>query len=115
MGKVIGFVLAFMLMSASAWGASFNLTWTDNNTHEDGTTIERKLGDTGVFAKVGSVGVDVTTFLNATPDNQKYCYRLRAFNVDTVSLYSDTVCASPGLVAPSGVTITITITITPNP
>jgi len=104
-----------MLTVSSVWAASSTLNWTDNSDNEDGFKIERRLGDTGVFAEVGSVGANVATFVDTTSDTQRYCYRVKAFNVGGDSGYSNIACGISIPASPSGLTITITISVTPTP
>jgi hypothetical protein len=42
-----------------------DLTWKDNSNNESGFKIERKKGQTGVYAQIGQVGGGVTTSLTA--------------------------------------------------
>lgn len=62
------------------------LSWTDNSPNEEGFKIERKLG-TGEWTEIGSVGANVTTYIDTTglPENNYYSYRVRAYNAATIS------------------------------
>ena len=69
------------------------LDWTDNANNETGYTVERKSGDTlsalpyqVIASLVAGANNYVDTLLN---DTTLYTYRVRAFNADTVSLYSN--------------------------
>ncbi len=66
------------------------LNWTDNSQSEDGYTIERKVGQSGQFAKVTDVNSNATTYTDAavTP-GQQYFYRVRGFNSNINSSYSN--------------------------
>jgi hypothetical protein len=57
------------------------LTWTDVSDRETGFRIERSLNGQGAWSTIGSVGEDVTIFIdnNATP-LVVYDYRVIAFN-----------------------------------
>jgi hypothetical protein len=75
--------------------ASFQLTWADNSTNEDGFIIERKIGTTGIFARIASVGADVTSYTDAgLADATTYCYRVSAFNSAGNSPYSPEICGT---------------------
>ena len=98
--------LAFMMLTLPAYSAVFNLSWTDNSNNEDGFKIERRVGQTGTFSEIGSVNTDVTNFYDTTPDNQEYCYQVRAFNLAGASAYTNTSCGTLQVItvpdAPSG-------------
>lgn len=55
------------------------LSWQDNSPDEDGFIIERRFGRTGTFSEVSRVGVDVVQTTDLTPDEQLYCYQVKAF------------------------------------
>ena len=114
MRRLIEFVTVwfmFLLLASPALAASLTVSWADNSVNEDGFKIERKLAAGGNFAEMGTVIKNVTTYLDETvPDDQVYCYRLRAFNIAGDSDYSNERCGPrPG--APGNVTVTIQITI----
>ena len=88
-----------------------NLTWEDNSGNEDGFKIERRLGNTGAFTKIGQVGVGKTSFADTTPDGKVYCYQVRATNLGGDSDPSNIACG-PIPAVPSGLKITVTITVT---
>jgi hypothetical protein len=78
-------------LSAAAVSASqINLGWTDNSNNETGFKIERKTGSGGAYSEITTVGAEVTTY-NDTGLNEStaYFYRVRAFNVDGNSTYSN--------------------------
>jgi len=115
-------LLCFILLciiaatTGRAYGESLTLEWTDNSDNETGFNIERKTGQFGVFAEVGQVTADVTTFVdNTVPNEQLYCYRVNAFNTGGVSPWSGEGCGmdSEIIVVPGTPTVTITITVTP--
>ena len=51
------------LTGVPGFGPKVTLTWTDNATNETGFTVQRALG-AGAFADVGTVGANVTTFVD---------------------------------------------------
>jgi DNA-binding beta-propeller fold protein YncE len=69
-------------LAALALGASeIRLTWQDQSASEDGFTVERAPSGSSAYAAIGTLGSNVTTFLDtgascATP----YDYRVVAFN-----------------------------------
>jgi large repetitive protein len=87
---------------------AINVTWTDNSTDETGFSIERKTGDSGTWAEIGTVGANVTAFSNSGLTlNTTYYYRLRAFNALGYSSYSNQASATTfAVVAPSTLTAT---------
>ncbi len=70
------------------------LTWIDGSTNETGFSIERREG-TGSFIEIAKVGADETTYADTglIPETT-YCYRVRAFNGDGDSGYTDEACAT---------------------
>jgi hypothetical protein len=74
------------------------LNWTDNSANELGFYIERKNGDSlsvDPFVVIDTVGTDVVSYndLGRTP-NTTYTYRVQAFNLISVSPYSNEVTAT---------------------
>jgi PKD repeat protein len=68
------------------------LNWADKSSNETGFYVERAPSGSTSFARVGSVGANVTTFAQ-TPGSGRYVYRVQAFNVTRVSGYSNTASA----------------------
>jgi len=108
-GKILVFTLAFLLIVSNLFAATMMLNWTDLSDNEDGFKIERRLGQTGTFTEVGQVGENIATFTDTTPDNQIYCYQVKAFNVAGEA--AGAVACSPVVViipnAPGGLVIII--------
>ncbi len=72
---------------------SVTLNWTDNSGKETGYKIERRTHNTG-FTQIAAVGSNTTTFTNAGLNaNVTYYYRVRAYNNDVNSAYSEEVSA----------------------
>ena len=92
--------ICVLVLTAVVWpvesnAAQLTLTWTDNSTNEDGFAIERKTGSTGTFAQIGTVGPNVTSYIDArVASATTYCYRVLAFNVAGSSAYSSEVCGT---------------------
>lgn len=61
--------------------ATITLTWTDTNSGEDGTSIERSLtGGGSGFSVIATVGANVETYDDDTvAEDTEYFYRVRAF------------------------------------
>ncbi|HLB36089.1 MAG TPA: hypothetical protein VJL31_05940, partial [Gemmatimonadales bacterium] len=91
-------VAAMLLVAILAWppeaiAAPPTLTWVNNAVDAIGVSVERSTGVTGAFAEVATTGAAVTTYVDSTaPDTITYCYRVRAFNSDGYSAYSNTAC-----------------------
>jgi len=70
--------------------SQINLAWTDNATNEDGFEIERSTDGT-TFTLLAKVGTNVTTYSNTgLTASTTYYYRVRAYNADGKSDYSNT-------------------------
>ena len=84
-------IVLMNLVATAISRSQINLSWTDNATNEDGFRIERCKGATCTnFAQVATVGANVTTFANTgLAQNTAYRYRVRAFNTNGTSAYSN--------------------------
>lgn len=72
-----------------------NLSWTDNSDNEDGFKIERS-PDGATWTQIDTVGANVTTYSNTgLTCDQTYYYRVRAYNTQGDSGYSNTASAMP--------------------
>jgi len=75
--------------------ASFQLTWSDNSSNEDGFNIERKTGTAGSFSLIATAAANSTSYVNSNlADGTTYCYRLNAFNSAGASPYTNEVCGT---------------------
>jgi FtsP/CotA-like multicopper oxidase with cupredoxin domain len=81
------------LTGTMTFGPQITLTWTDNATTETGFTIERRLNG-GAFAPAGTVGANVTTFVdtvaNGLTPSATFGYRIIATNAIGPSQPSNT-------------------------
>jgi beta propeller repeat protein len=78
------------LVAKAANARQVNLTWVDKSTNETGFSIERRLGTTGSWAEVGTVGAGIKAYTDTTTDpNTSYGYRVRAIAVGAASIYSN--------------------------
>ncbi|HEX4945354.1 MAG TPA: glycoside hydrolase family 44 protein [Blastocatellia bacterium] len=75
--------------------AQINLSWKDNASNETGFKIERCTGSGCTnFAQIATVGAGVTNYGNTgLSRNTTYTYRVRAYNANGNSAYSNTVSA----------------------
>jgi hypothetical protein len=69
-------------LTATAVSAiQINLHWYDNANNEDGFRIERRLGQTGDFEPIDTVGPNIESYVdNTCSPSTEYCYRVIAFN-----------------------------------
>ena len=76
-------------LTASASGRTVTVRWTDRSSNESGFYVERApKGKNPVFTRVGTVGANVTTFVQ-TVTAKTWIYRAQAFNANGVSGYSN--------------------------
>lgn len=73
------------LTATAASDTSITLSWVDNSTNEDSFFIQRKLGESGVFADITTIPAmlpanTVTYTDTALAANSYYYYRVRAHN-----------------------------------
>jgi hypothetical protein len=79
------------LIATALSATRIDLAWTDNANNEDGFKIERST-DGITFTQIATVGANVTTFSNTGLTCATfYQYRVRAYNANGNSAYSNTV------------------------
>jgi glucose/arabinose dehydrogenase len=90
------------LSATAASSTGINLSWTDNSSDETGFRIERS-PDGVAFSEVATVGAGVTSYANTGLAPQTtYSYRVRAYNGNGSSGYSNVAGATtPGGSAPT--------------
>jgi hypothetical protein len=72
-----------------------NLSWVDRSSYEKGFRIERS-ADGSTFKQIASVNPNVVTYSDGGVQTGKtYSYRVRAYNKQGNSTYSNTVSATP--------------------
>jgi len=83
------------LVATTSSSSQINLSWTDNSGNETGFKIERCKGANCTnYAQINQVGANVTTFGDTgLTRNTTYRYRVRAFNADGNSAYSNAASA----------------------
>jgi hypothetical protein len=98
----LGALFLLSLAGSPVFGQQFEnqLAWVDNSNNEDGFRLERKLGPTGNYAALTTVGTNTETYADtAVNSGVTYCYRVKAFNAAGESGYTNEVCAMPSLAA----------------
>ena len=92
-------ILTFFFFATLNWqsqssAGELQLAWTDNADNEHGFIIDRKLGATGTYARIATVGANVTSYTDTNLiDGATYCYRVAAFNSAGSSAYTPEQCA----------------------
>ena len=98
---------ASLSSSGSASAAQLSLTWTDNSTNEVGFRVERSPISSTAYVLIGTVGVNVTTYVDTTVvSGQGYCYRVQGYNDFGTSGYTTQECATVAAPLP---TYTLTV------
>ena len=88
-------VLVGLMAAVPTLAAQLTLTWTDNADNESGFRIERRLNPTGSYSEITTLGPNVTSYADTTvAAGQGYCYRLRAYNAEGNSGYSNEACGT---------------------
>jgi len=81
-------------LSASAKKGSISLAWIDNANNETGFRVERAVNG-GAFTQIAQLGTNVRAYTDAsTSKNVSYAYRVRSFNANGNSAYSNTASAT---------------------
>jgi transcriptional regulator CtsR len=96
------------LIAAAISSSQINLSWTDNSGNETGFKIERKTGSGGTYQQVATAGANITAYSDTgLTAGTTYYYRVRAYNANGDSAYSNeanaATLASPPT-SPSGLT-----------
>jgi len=91
------------LTAIKASPTQIDLSWSDNSDpafNEDGFRIERKMGASGSYHQIDTVGQDGTTYSDVLSEEGRYYYRVRAYNSMGNSSYSNE--ATPPLMGNGG-------------
>lgn len=83
------------LTASPASASAVILTWTDTARNEGGFKIERKGGSNASYAEIASVGANTITFRDTgLQAGTGYQYRVRSFNSEGASAYSNEASAT---------------------
>lgn len=87
-----------------------NLNWTDNAANETNFRIERKIGPSGSWAEIATVGANQTGYQNSgLLPGVPYSYRVRAYNTanggPSYSAYSNEASATTLFPPPTGLSV----------
>jgi len=110
MKKIILTVLlsaVVLALPATVIAGPLKLSWKDNSLSEEGFEIQRRLDEAGAtYAELTKIGPNVVTFQDIPSTDQKYCYRVRAFNATGPSEWSNEACGLPKPNAPTTLELT---------
>lgn len=81
------------LTATSVSSTQINLSWQRNSSNETGFRIQRKLGVSGAYSTISTVGANVTAYSDTVTPNGTYYYAVYAYNGYGDSAYSDEVKA----------------------
>ncbi len=100
------------LIATATSGSAISLRWTDTNSNEVSTAIERSLNGTSGFTQIGTVAANVTTYSSTgLSSGVRYYYRVRALgNGNSVSPYSSVVYATTLDTIPPSTPSSLTVT-----
>ncbi|MBA4158598.1 MAG: fibronectin type III domain-containing protein, partial [Gemmatimonadetes bacterium] len=97
------------LVATAVSMSQINLTWTDNASNESGFKIERapdNNGAPGAYTQIATVGANTTSYSNTgLSAGTRYWYRVRAYNADGDSGYSNESSATTNDTPPSSLTV----------
>jgi fibronectin type 3 domain-containing protein len=92
------------LTATGAGEAQIDLSWTDNSSDENGFKIERKTSG-GEYSEIATVCANVTNFSDTgIASNSTYFYRVRAYNDNGNSAYSNEASAAASTTHPAAPT-----------
>ena len=109
MELLFSLLLAALFLAAPAAAAQLTLAWTDTSNNEGGFRIERRTSG-GSFAQIAQVAANVSSFVDSSVTaGTTYCYRVRGYNQQSVSAYTNEACRAPtsAPASPSAQAVTI--------
>jgi hypothetical protein len=81
-----------------------DLAWTDNSSNETGFKIERKTGSGGTWSQIDTVSANSTSYPNTGLSSYTaYYYRVRSYNGNGDSAYSNEVSATTNASQPTSI------------
>lgn len=85
------------LTATAISSSSISIAWTDNATNEDGYQIERSF-DGATFTEIATTTANISSYTDtALTPATIYYYRVRAFNTEGMSIYSNVSGVATGL------------------
>jgi hypothetical protein len=89
-------------LNGTARGAYIvNITWSDNASNELGYRIESKIGATGTYGLVTTLGPNTTTAgISSLIEGTQYYFRVQGVNAGGRSVYSDETSVTTVLISP---------------
>ena len=98
------------LSATAALANQVNLSWQDNGSNETGFRVERKMGS-DAYAQIATVPANTTAYSdNGLTASTLYIYRVRAYDANGNSAYSNEASATTLADASSDVTISVSST-----
>ena len=93
----LALIAAIFFFRSVSPATQLRLSWTDNSDNEEGFEVQRMSPGSG-FLAIAIVGANTTGFVDSNlAAGATYCYRIRAFNADAISDYSNLGCATTRL------------------
>lgn len=100
------------LVATKTGTTSVRLNWTDNATNEQGTTVEYSVNGS-TWYRLGNVGANVTSVnISGLSSGYTYYWRVRAYNFNGSSAYSNVAYNVAGAALPSATASSTTTTTT---
>ena len=94
------------LTAAAVSSYKIDLAWADSSNNELGFKVERRIAPTGPWSEITTVPANVMIFGDyALSPDTTYDYRVRAYNDDGNSAYSNAASATTMLAPPSQLTV----------
>ena len=102
--------LAAAGLRATGEATAVALAWTDGATNETGFRIERKVGSTGSWTPLATVGANVVSYRDTTATTgASHVYRVQAFNATgAAELYSNEASATTTAALPALILASVT-------
>lgn len=96
-------LILFLIFCSIGLAADIHLSWTDNSNNETGFVIERSPGTgTRSYAEITRVASNVVVYDDTgLSPNTAYVYRVRAFNANGYSAYSNEAAATTSGIIPA--------------